>query len=247
MRYLVISDIHANLIAFETVLQDSKDKYDKIWCLGDVVGYGPHPNECVELLSCHDHLCLAGNHDWAVINRLNVDDFNPNAKFAVLWTREIMTTENLDYLAGLPDEPIEQESHFTLVHASPRHPIWEYVLYPRIAQLNFAHFQTNYCFVGHTHSPIVFVESQIYDTMCDAIIPTTERYLQELDVQRLIINPGSVGQPRDGDPRASYGILDTDKMEFEIRRVEYNVTEVQDIMKQYNFPPRLWSRLKFGF
>lgn len=246
MRYLIISDIHANFIAFETVLADAKGDYDKIWCLGDVIGYGPHPNECVELLRELDHLCIAGNHDWATLDKLDIDDFQPNARFAVLWTREQLKADNYDYLDNLPVMLCE-ESVFTLVHGSPRHPIWEYILYPRIAQLNFDHFDTPYCFVGHTHSPVVFIEADSPQQMCDEIIPGPDNYTHKLNSRRLIINPGSVGQPRDGDARASYGILDTDTMEFQIRRVPYHVSEVQELMKQYNFPPKLWKRLAFGY
>jgi len=246
MRYLVISDIHANLTAFEAVLAAAEGTYDKIWCLGDVVGYGPHPNECVERLQEYDHLCLAGNHDWAVLDKLDIDDFQPHARFAVLWTREELTAENFDYLDNLPVN-LQEEEVFTLVHASPRHPIWEYILYRKIAQQNFNHFQTPYCLVGHTHSPAIFIEASSPQDMCDEIIPGPGDYVYKLNSERLIINPGSVGQPRDGDARASYGLLDTDTMNFEIKRVPYHISEVQELMKQYQFPRKLWTRLAFGY
>lgn len=246
MRYLVISDIHANLVAFETVLADAEGKYDKIWCLGDVVGYGPYPNECVELLNNFDHLCIAGNHDWAVLDKLDVEEFNANARFAVLWTRDQLTPENLTYLNNLPVHILEDEV-FTLVHGSPRHPIWEYILYPKIAHINFEHFETPYCFVGHTHSPMVFIEASVPDTICQAVVPDPDLHMQKLNSQRLIINPGSVGQPRDGDARAAYGILDTETMEFQIKRVQYHISKVQEEMKSHNFPPKLWNRLAFGY
>jgi len=250
MRYLVISDVHANLIAFDTVLADAEGDYDKVWCLGDVVGYGPYPNECVERLMELDHISIAGNHDWAVLDKLDVDEFNINARFAVLWTREQLKPENLEYLDKLPVHPpdgVVTEEAFTLVHGSPRHPIWEYILYPKIAHINFAHFNTTYCLVGHTHSPVVYVESDSLNELCEAITPEPDRHVQKLNARRLIINPGSVGQPRDGDARASYGILDTDTMEFEIRRVAYHISEVQEVMKKHNFPPKLWNRLAFGY
>jgi len=246
MRYLLISDIHANLAAFEAVLKDAQGKYDKVWCLGDMVGYGPDPNECVELLLTLDHICIAGNHDWAVLDKLDVDDFNPDARFATLWTRKQLTKKVRDYLDSLPIALVEEDI-FTLVHGSPRHPIWEYVLYPAVAQPNFKQFDTPYCFVGHTHSPIIFEEAETPKKMCTAYIPEFNNGPIMLGNQRLIINPGSVGQPRDGDARAAYGILDTDKKSFEFRRVTYPVNVTQEKMKSYDFPPRLWNRLAFGW
>ncbi len=246
MRYLLISDVHANLTAFEAVLEDAAGQYDKVWCLGDMVGYGPDPNECVELLLTLDHLCIAGNHDWAVLGKLDVDDFNPDARFASLWTREQLTDDVRDYLDNLPIALVEEEI-YTLVHGSPRHPIWEYILYPPVAQPNFKHFNTPYCFVGHTHSPVIFVEADEPDGMCEEIKPDFNEEALLLGDRRLIINPGSVGQPRDGDARAAYGILDIETQEFEHRRVTYPVSVTQERMKDYNFPARLWNRIAFGW
>ncbi len=246
MRYLLISDIHANLAAFETVLEDAKGDYDKVWCLGDMVGYGPDPNECVELLLTLDHLCIAGNHDWAVLGKLDVDDFNPDARFASLWTREQLTDGVREYLEGLPIALIEEDI-YTLVHGSPRHPIWEYILYPAVAQPNFKQFDTPYCFVGHTHSPVIFQEAPSSGEMCEMIEPDFNSDPFTLADPRLIINPGSVGQPRDGDARAAYGILDTETNSFEHRRITYPVSETQLKMKAHNFPARLWNRLAFGW
>jgi predicted phosphodiesterase len=132
MRYLIISDIHSNLAAFQAVVDDAEGKYDKVWCLGDLVGYGPNPNECIELLGSLDHLGIAGNHDWAVLGKLDVDDFNPDARHVSLWTRNELTESNHEFLKSLPVALI-QEEQFTLVHGSPRHPIWEYILYPAVA------------------------------------------------------------------------------------------------------------------
>ena len=246
MRYLVISDIHANLVAFEAVLADAQDSYDKIWCLGDVVGYGPYPNECVERLQEFDHLCIAGNHDWAVVNKLDFQEFQPNAHFATLWTQDQIKTDNVRYLYNLPLF-LYEEGEFTLVHGSLRHQIWEYITSPKVAQRNFGHLETPYCLVGHTHSPVIFVEATFPQDICDEIIPNANTYTYKLNGQRLIINPGSVGQPRDGDPRASYGILDTETMDFLIKRVPYDIDQVQTLMKQYDFPARLWQRLGAGY
>lgn len=246
MQYLVISDIHANIIALDAVLADAKNQFDKVWCLGDIVGYGPYPNQCIDRLNEFDNSAIAGNHDWAVLDKLDVDEFNSNARFAVLWTREQLTEKNFDYLRNLPLYLLK-EKDFTLVHGSPRHPIWEYILYPKIAQLNFKHFETAYCLVGHTHSPVIYIENQNGGTTCESIVPDTEAYRHQLDPHRLIMNPGSIGQPRDGDPRASYAILDTDKMTFEVKRVAYNVEKVQSDMRGYDFPAKLWNRLAFGY
>ncbi|MDM8526647.1 metallophosphoesterase family protein [Anaerolineales bacterium HSG24] len=246
MRYLIISDVHSNLTAFEAVLNDAAGLYEKVWCLGDMVGYGPNPNECVELLLSLDHLCLAGNHDWAVLGKLDIDDFNPDARFATLWTREQLTSNVKEYLDALPTKLLEEE-FYTLVHGSPRHHVWEYILYPTIAQPNFEHFDTPYCFVGHTHSPVIFRQADNPEDMCDALVPVFNAGPIQFDESRLIVNPGSVGQPRDGDARAAYGVLDTESCTFEYRRVAYKVGEIQEKMKGYNFPPRLWNRLAFGW
>ena len=246
MRYLLISDIHANLAAFKAVLDDAQGQYDKVWCLGDMVGYGPDPNECVDLLLTLDHLCIAGNHDWAVLGKLDIDDFNPDARFASLWTREQLRDDTRDYLDNLPIALVEEEI-YTLVHGSPRHPIWEYILYPAVAQPNFKHFTTPYCFVGHTHSPVIFRESEEPGTVCEAITPDFNNSAVQLAEQRVIINPGSVGQPRDGDARAAYAILDTDARTFAHRRIPYPVSNTQEKMRNHDFPQRLWKRLAFGW
>ncbi len=154
MRVLVISDIHANLTAFESVLADARNEWEYVWCLGDVVGYGPDPNECVDLLKTLPHLCLAGNHDWAALGRLDIRTFNPDARKAVDWTRDTLTVDNLAYLEALPTTFVI--GNYTLAHGSPREPVWEYILEPLIAALNFSHFETSYCLVGHTHQPIIY-------------------------------------------------------------------------------------------
>jgi diadenosine tetraphosphatase ApaH/serine/threonine PP2A family protein phosphatase len=246
MRYLLISDVHANLAAFEAVLEDSEGLYERVWCLGDMVGYGPDPNECIELLLTFDHLCIAGNHDWAVLGKLDIDDFNPDARFASVWTREQLKDDIRDYLDNLPVALVEEEI-YTLVHGSPRHPIWEYILYPAVAQPNFGQFNTPYCFVGHTHSPAIFTEAEDPRTMCEASVPKFNNGPMQLGERRLIINPGSVGQPRDGDARAAYAILDIEAKTLEHRRIPYPVSITQEKMKEQEFPTRLWKRLAFGW
>ena len=242
MRILIISDIHANYTAFETVLQHSDGDWDFVWCLGDVVGYGPDPNECVERLKTLPQLCLAGNHDWAALNRLDVRTFNPDARHAVKWTQETLTAQNTKFLESLPVTFVIGD--YTLVHASPREPIWEYILEPLVAALNFPYFETPYCFVGHTHQPVIYTQvDEGGDTQ--SALP---RYSQPhfLNGKRQIINPGSIGQPRDQNPDAAYGILDMTSGVFEHRRIPYDIKDVQSRMVEYNLPKRLITRLEHG-
>ena len=242
MRILVISDIHANFTAFEAVLAHCQGEWDFVWCLGDVVGYGPDPNECVDRLKELPQLCLAGNHDWAALNRLDVRTFNPDARRAVEWTQATLTDENTRWLEALPVTFVIGE--YTLVHASPREPIWEYILEPSIAALNFPHFETPYCFVGHTHQPVIYTVSDESGNATSALPHYNEP--RTLNGQRQIINPGSIGQPRDQNPDAAYGILDMTSGVFEHRRIPYNIKAVQRRMLDFNMPDRLITRLEHG-
>ncbi len=242
MKILVISDIHANYTAFEKVLEDCQGEWDFVWCLGDVVGYGPDPNECVDRLRTLPQLCLAGNHDWAALERLDVRTFNPDARRAVQWTQETLTDENTRWLEALPVTFVIGE--YTLVHASPREPIWEYILEPMIAALNFPHFETPYCFVGHTHQPVIYTMAAEDGNAESAAPHYNEPYA--LNGRRQIINPGSIGQPRDQNPAAAYGILDMTDGVFEHRRVDYDIAAVQRRMYDNNLPERLITRLEHG-
>jgi len=244
MRYLVLSDVHGNLDALDTVLRDAPADLP-IWCLGDIVGYGPNPNECIERLRSHDLQCIVGNHDWAVMSKVDVEEFNPDAQLSVLWTQEQLTPANMAYLESLPLSLVH--GPFTLVHGSPREPIWEYILYPPIARLNFAHFGTPYCFVGHTHVPCLFrVWSEGEEQICE-MERLPEGGPWPLGEGRLIINPGSVGQPRDGDARASYVILDTEALTIEHHRVAYDIEHTQELMRQASLPQRNIMRLSYGW
>jgi predicted phosphodiesterase len=244
MKILLISDIHANLVALEKVVA-SAGTFDRIWCLGDVVGYGPEPNACIEKLREYDLLCLAGNHDWAVLDKLDLEEFNPDARRAAIWTREQLSIRNLDWLHALPERVPTQLTKFTLIHGSPRYPIWEYVLTPIVARLNFEFFDTAICFVGHTHVPVVFrydaeERRATAETLVEGVPITLEN-------GRMMINPGSVGQPRDGDPRSAYAILDTDAQTFTHYRVEYDITATQQKMELASLPLRLITRLSYGW
>jgi diadenosine tetraphosphatase ApaH/serine/threonine PP2A family protein phosphatase len=243
MRILIISDIHANLTAFDAVLEDAKGDWEYVWCLGDVVGYGPDPNECVDRLRELPHLCLAGNHDWAALGRLDIRTFNPDARRAVDWTRSALTAENIAYLEALPTTFVIGD--YTLAHGSPREPVWEYILEPLIAALNFSHFETPYCLVGHTHQPIIYEQlNEAGET--EAYMPVYRQQLR-LNGRRQIINPGSVGQPRDANPDAAYAILDVETNVWEHRRIPYNIGAVQKRMRQHDMPERLIARLEHGY
>ncbi len=244
MRILIISDIHANLTALDAVLTHAAGAWEILWCLGDVVGYGPDPNECVARLQSYPHTSLSGNHDWAVLGRLDITTFNDEARTAIEWTQKMLTPEAQAYLEPLPsriDLPL-----FTLAHASPRQPVWEYIADLQTAEENFAHFDTPFCLVGHTHFPAVFHQLPptrrvvgYYADYAHPVLLTPE--------MRLILNPGSVGQPRDNDPRAAYAILDTEAMTWQHHRVVYDVQVTQQRMRRHRLPTRLIKRLEQGW
>ena len=242
MHVLVISDVHSNLTALNAVLADAGNA-DVIWSLGDIVGYGPEPNECIARLNEFEHVAIAGNHDWAVLGKLDLADFNADARNANLWTRDQLTPESEAYLDSLPETVVAGD--FTLAHGSPRHPIWEYLFYAGMARLSFNYYDTAICLVGHTHVPVIFRDA-VETHQCE-VSQHVERAQVGLDEARYIINPGGVGQPRDGDPRAAYMLLDTEAKEFEHRRVSYNIAETREKMRALGLPPRLGARLEFGW
>ena len=237
-----MADIHANLAAFNAVLDDMEQRggVEEIWCLGDIVGYGPDPHECIERLQRYNHVCVAGNHDWAAIGKISTAEFNPNAALACQWTTRQLSQADIQYLETLP-LTIDKDK-FTLVHGSPREPIWEYVISTGIARENFSFFQSPYCLVGHSHVPLIFKEE---DGSC-----TFSRLVANIGLalgeSRLIINPGGVGQPRDGDPRASYAIYDSDTSIVKLYRIPYDVAATQDKMMVKGLPVRLAVRLQQG-
>lgn len=242
MRALIISDIHANLTALEAVLHAAGD-FEAVWCLGDVVGYGPYPNECIaRLQELPQLICLQGNHDAAAIGNLPLLSFNKEARTSIEWLRGILSEESLDFLRNLPSR--DQEGDYTLVHASPRQPVLEYLLDTHAAGENFAFFETPFCLVGHTHIPVIFSRPASQSiTYLDIPKPNISRTLEP----RSIINPGSVGQPRDRDPRAAFSILDTDENKWEYHRISYDVASVQDRMREVGLPDRHIARLEVGW
>jgi len=246
MRVLVISDVHANLEALDAVLADA-GAFDRIWSLGDLVGYGPQPNECIERLREFEHIAIAGNHDWGALGKLDLAEFNVDARQANLWTRDQLTPRSWSFLDSLPEVLVE--GRYSLAHGSPRHPIWEYIVYASVACQNFAYFQTGVCLVGHTHLPAIFVgpgDGVEAAEDCHVVSPLVGEGVT-LGEERYIINPGSVGQPRDGDSRAAYLLLDTDTDTIEHRRVPYDIEAVQGKMRAAGLPPRSIARLEYGW
>ena len=242
MRTLIISDIHANLAALEAVLTDATP-FDAVWCLGDLVGYGPNPNECVERIVQLPNLqCVLGNHDAAAVGKIEVDAFNPEARKTVLWNQEKLTIANKEYLKSLPERV--NLDYITLVHGSPYRPIWEYLLDTRTATISFEFFDKPYCFVGHTHLPVLY---HLPDDRQTAQLIVPEHVSQMTLAPRAILNPGSVGQPRDRDPRAAYAILDLTDFTWEWHRVEYDIQSVQEQMHEANLPERHITRLSAGW
>jgi predicted phosphodiesterase len=252
MRVLIISDIHANLAALEAVLAHAvlsqNGHFDAVWCLGDLVGYGPNPNECVERIRNLPNLvCLMGNHDKAVLDESSIEVFNADARAALYWTRSVASAEATAFLGALPE--IAHVGDFTLVHGSPRQPIWEYILDRSVAQEVLTMGETPYCLVGHTHVPIIYGLTPP-DDVCVVEAPDYmhPRKLQaKAQGERLILNPGSVGQPRDNNANAAYALLNTDTQEWEFCRVFYNVELTQNRMRTIGLPTRLITRLAYGW
>jgi predicted phosphodiesterase len=242
MRILVISDIHANLTALNAVL-DHADAIDAAWCLGDLVGYGPDPNECIQRVrELPNLICILGNHDAAALDQIDSATFNPEARQALQWTQNALTEASLAFLKRLPERV--DTPQVTLVHGSPRQPVWEYLLDTFNATRCFEHFDTPYCFVGHTHLPIIF-HMHSANTLAQLQVPEPDTCPTLMP--RAIINPGSVGQPRDRDPRAAYAIFDTDDHRWEYHRVAYDIGAVQSRMMALNLPDRHIQRLAAGW
>jgi diadenosine tetraphosphatase ApaH/serine/threonine PP2A family protein phosphatase len=243
MRYAILADIHANLAAFEAVLGDIREQggVDAIWCLGDVVGYGPDPSACIDLLKKQRPVCIVGNHDLGAIGRLDLSYFNSTAAVACRWTAGRLRPADVRYLESLPQSAVQGD--FYLVHGSPAEPVMEYVTSTGIAAKNFSFFDQPYCLVGHTHVPLAFKKS---DGSCSSVALSPSIGLV-LGAHRMIINPGGVGQPRDGDPRASYAIYDSDGRVFRLHRVSYDIDATQDKMIRAGLPMSLVSRLQEGW
>lgn len=237
----IISDIHANLEALEAVLLDiQKHQCEKIVCLGDVVGYGPNPRECIARLRELSIPAIRGNHDAACSANAFPSSMNPVAGVAVVWTQSVLREEEKEWLRNLP--LVLNEEDTTFVHASPRCPAdWTYILRSRDADSAFGSFDGKFCFIGHTHQPVAWIrnEHQLANELFDRlVISETDRYL---------INVGSVGQPRDNDPRAAYVLFDRSKGIIELRRVPYDFRKTQEKILAAQLPRQLAERLEHGW
>ena len=242
MRALIVSDVHSNLEAFTSVIDDATRRggFSQIWSLGDLVGYGPDPAECLGLLGQHDHRAVAGNHDLAAAGRLSTEGFNQYAAEASRWTASQLAPELAQALA---EQPLKlEEGEFTLVHGSPRDPIWEYVVSQASAVVSFLHFDTSWCLLGHSHVPFLCVPVE----NSTAFIAFPEDSPVSLGSERMLINPGSVGQPRDGDARASYAVYDSHEGAIYHHRTEYDVVMTQRKMADAGLPQPLIDRLSQG-
>jgi diadenosine tetraphosphatase ApaH/serine/threonine PP2A family protein phosphatase len=293
MRYAILSDIHGNDEALSAVLKDIErvnEEYgspmDQVWCLGDIVGYGPEPGECVRRIRSSCDICIPGNHDWAAIGKLDLADFSQGAAASARWTSNQLKPDEQRYLHLLPETTRVRD--FTLAHGSPLNPIWEYLTTPAVAAANFSAFETIFCVVGHSHLPTIFLQprmasASITAPMRRAMSPSValamatpggpSRHALEDDESgqsmyyppsssctritpapgiwmvpsghRAIINPGSVGQPRDGNPRASYLIYDS-QVGFEFRRVPYEIEVTSRKIRAKGLPAQLAERLAQG-
>jgi diadenosine tetraphosphatase ApaH/serine/threonine PP2A family protein phosphatase len=243
MRILVVSDLHANYTALEAVLKEAGE-VDETWCLGDLVGYGPDPNMVVEEMRLLPHLtCMLGNHDVAVLGRMELAAFNGDARRSLTWTSNVLTADNMDFLRSLPYTR-DVRGDVTLAHGSPRDPIWEYILNTLSARLNFQHFSTPYCFVGHSHIQSLFHLDEKNNRVSMALAKVGQPMRLK---PRVIVNPGSVGQPRDRDPRSAYAIFDAETGTWEPRRVTYDIAAVQERIRQAGLPEKHAARLSEGW
>ncbi len=242
MRVAVLSDVHGNRHALEAVLEAvSTARVSDLWCLGDVVGYGADPNACVELVAENAALCLAGNHDLAVTGELSIEDFSRGAALAAVWTQEVIAPEHLEFLRGLASQGAV--GPIGLYHASPRDPVWEYVLSELLADLCFDAMEQRVALVGHSHVALSFVREEGEPTRGEKRLEADRK---DLARGAWLLNPGSVGQPRDGDPRAAWLVLDTESWEAEWRRTEYDVAGAAAAIRAAGLPENLAERLEHG-
>jgi diadenosine tetraphosphatase ApaH/serine/threonine PP2A family protein phosphatase len=239
MRIAVLSDIHANLAALDAVRGDLPG-VDEVWVLGDIVGYGPQPNEVIAGLQEIGARSVMGNHDGAAIGQVDVSWFNPDAARAITWTASVIDANARAYLATLPE--VRREGELTAVHGSPRDPTWEYISDAGVAGANLGSFDTRLCLHGHTHVPMVYRA----DDGTVAAVSAVPGAPVSVETGRLLVNPGSVGQPRDGNPAASYLVIDTGAQTAQFRRVTYDVAATQRLMRDAGLPPRLAERLSYG-
>ncbi len=240
MKYAVISDVHANLEAlYATILDINKNDIQEIFFLGDVVGYGPNPQECIDIIKYESKIRIAGNHDYALLGLIDIDFFNTYAKESIIWTSQYVTADRLEILKTFQISQRIASKDIFLVHSTPKKPQeWSYLLTFNDARINFEYFEEKICYIGHTHVPIIIEKKRSGEVIAHSkkvVISNDSRY---------IINVGSVGQPRDGDARACYCIFDDGLIYF--RRIEYDIRKTQDKMFHCGLPYYLISRLFYG-
>jgi len=235
----ILSDIHSNLEALEAVLDSmKKENVHRILCLGDLVGYGPDPNGCIEKIMDASDVVIAGNHDQGVVGLTPLEHFNENARLAIEWSMETIEPHLQETLAALPT--IHEENHFLAVHATPNEPTrWHYLFSEAQIVNNLEAMTLPVCFVGHSHVPVAFVLDPDHEVLIQEATDVRFR-----EGRKYLINVGSVGQPRDGDPRAAFGIYEGDR--FNLRRVEYDIASVQKKMRAHQLPLQLIERLSIG-
>lgn len=241
-RIGIFSDIHGNLQALQAVFRilEEEEQVDRYFCCGDIVGYGGNPNECVDLIREKQCPVVAGNHDHAALGLTDTSYFNEIAKAAIGWTGQVLTPDNTEFLRALPMEIVEGD--VLIVHASPKDPeAWNYILTLGDARVNFEHFQQQYCFVGHSHQPFV-IEYNKGNLSC----PSHPEVSIEAE-RRYLVNVGSVGQPRDGNPAATYCILDLQEGQIQIKRVDYDLDKAKEAIRKQGLPPQLAERLSHGW
>ena len=240
MRVAVISDVHANYRALEAVLEEiDAERVDAVWCLGDTVGYGPRPNKCCEAVSSRSSYSLVGNHDLVVLGELSISDFNDDAAEAAIWTSQVLTQESRAFLEPL--QPASEVAGVDLFHASARDPVWEYVLTEEAARGTFELSDASLILVGHSHVALALSDNG------DRISGGVALAGSEVELEgRWLLNPGSVGQPRDGDPRAAWLLLDLDRGLAAFRRAPYAIEQTQAEMRKLGLPAPLAARLERG-
>jgi diadenosine tetraphosphatase ApaH/serine/threonine PP2A family protein phosphatase len=243
VRIAVLSDIHSNLHALEAVLADlDRESPDELWCLGDVIGYGPRPNECIDLVRERAALSLCGNHDLAVLGTLDIAEFSGDAARAAQWTRGVLADPQREWLATL--SPAAERDGAQLFHGSPRDAVWDYVLSEDAASTSLMLTTAPVVMVGHSHIALAISANRSGSELTGGLAAGGTD--EDLGERRWLLNPGSVGQPRDGDPRAAWLLLDTDAGRASFRRVEYPIETTQTEMATAGLPPTLAARLAHG-
>ncbi|HVL96105.1 MAG TPA: metallophosphoesterase family protein [Solirubrobacteraceae bacterium] len=242
MLAAIATDVHGNRPAFEAVIAAAEAAgAEELWCLGDLVGYGAEPDACVALAERHCTICLAGNHDLGVVGVLSLEDFSRGARIAAEWTRDTISDDTREFLLALSPEAASQG--YGLFHASPRDPVWEYVLSGLTAELCFDATDFRVSLIGHSHVALSFHRPEGQPTQ-----GSTRRAGDKLDLSEgeWLINPGGAGQPRDGDPRAAWLLLDTDRRTAEWQRTDYDIAAAQAAIRAARLPDSLAERLQFG-